>query len=134
VIRIHRKKIREAPFQMAPLIDVVFLLLIYFMLAANFISEEGIDVKLPQARAARLDSSEPVVVYVARDGRVLFREREVGKEGLFDLLRAELRPKSEPSVIIRADRNVILNRVVTVMDVAKAAGAGTIQLATEPMP
>lgn len=119
---------------MAPLIDVVFLLLIYFMLAANFISEEGIDVKLPQARAARLESSEPVVVYVARDGRVLFREREVGREGLFDLLRAELRPKTEPSVIIRADRNVILNRVVTVMDVAKAAGAGTIQLATEPMP
>ena len=133
MIRIRRRTVREAPFSMAPLIDVVFLLLIYFLLSAHFITEEGIDVKLPQARAAEIDAAEPVVVYVLRDGRIRHRDREVGKERLFDRLREELAGKGDPSVIIRADRSVILNRVVTVMDVAKAAGAGSIRLATEPL-
>jgi len=113
------------------LIDIVFLLLIYFLLTTNFLVEEGIKIKLPQAKAAAPQTEEVITVYVDQEGRAYIGTEEVSLAALFDRLRAMIGTKQDKLVVVRADRAVILNKAVKVMDIAKAAGAGRLCLATE---
>jgi len=113
------------------LIDIVFLLLIYFLLTTNFMVEEGIKIKLPQAKASAPQTEEVITVYVDREGRTFLGTKEVSIAVLFDRLREMIGDQKNKLVVIRADRGVILNKAVKVMDVAKAAGAGRLCLATE---
>ena len=113
------------------LIDIVFLLLIYFLLTTNFMVEEGIKIKLPQARAAAPQTEEVITIYVDQQGRAFLETQEVSYAGLFDRLREMIEHRKNKLVVVRADRSVILNKAVKVMDIAKAAGAGRLCLATE---
>ncbi len=113
------------------LIDIVFLLLIYFLLTTNFMVDEGIKIKLPQARAAAPQTEEVLTVYVDQQGRAFLGTEEVSIARLFDRLKEMIGSRENKLVVVRADRAVILNKAVKVMDIAKAAGAGRLCLATE---
>ncbi|MBW1678404.1 MAG: biopolymer transporter ExbD [Deltaproteobacteria bacterium] len=126
----RRERIKvQAP--LTSLIDVVFLLLIYFLLTTNFMVDEGIKIKLPQARAAAPQTEEVLTVYVDQQGRAFLGTEEVSIARLFDRLKEKIGSRENKLVVIRADRAVILNKAVKVMDIAKAAGAGRLCLATE---
>jgi biopolymer transport protein ExbD len=130
---VHRKK-RSRYTVTAPLtalIDIVFLLLIYFLLTTNFMVDEGIKIKLPQARAAAPQTEETITVYVDQQGRAFLGTEEVSIARLFDRLKEMIGNREDKLVVIRADRAVVLNKAVKVMDIAKAAGAGRLCLATE---
>jgi biopolymer transport protein ExbD len=129
----HRKKrLRyEIRAPLTALIDIVFLLLIYFLLTTNFLVDEGIKIKLPQAKASRPQTEEAITVYVDRDGRSYLNNRDISTDELFKRLKEMIGGRKDKLVVIRADRGVILNKAVRVMDVAKAAGAGRLCLATE---
>ena len=113
------------------LIDIVFLLLIYFLLTTNFMVDEGIKIKLPQAKASAPQTEEVITVYVDQQGRAFLENQEVSLARLFERLREMIGGQENKLVVIRADRAVILNKAVKVMDLAKAAGAGRLCLATE---
>ncbi len=119
----------QAPF--TSLIDIVFLLLIYFLLTTNYMVDEGIKIKLPQARASAPQTEEVLTVYVDQQGRAFLGTEEVSIARLFDRLKEKIGSQENKLVVIRADRAVILNKAVKVMDIAKAAGAGRLCLATE---
>ena len=126
----RRERIKvQAP--LTPLIDVVFLLLIYFLLTTNYMVDEGIKIKLPQARASAPQTEETITVYVDQQGRAFLGTEEVSIARLFDRLKEMIGSQENKLVVIRADRAVILNKAVKVMDIAKAAGAGRLCLATE---
>ncbi len=130
---VHRKKRLRYQVQtpLTALIDIVFLLLIYFLLTTNFMVDEGIKIKLPQARAAAPQTEEVITVYVDQQGRAFLGTEEVSIARLFDRLKEKIGSQENKLVVIRADRAVILNKAVKVMDIAKAAGAGRLCLATE---
>ena len=113
------------------LIDIVFLLLVYFLLTTNFMVDEGIKIKLPQARASKPQTEETITVYVDKEGRSYLNEQEITMGNLFARLKEMIGDQKDKLVVVRADRGVILNKAVKVMDVAKAAGAGRLCLATE---
>jgi len=113
------------------LIDIVFLLLIYFLLTTNFMVEEGIKIKLPQAKATAPQAEEVVTVYVDQQGRAFLGSNEIPLAKLFDRLREMIEDRENKLVVVRADRAVVLNKAVKVMDIAKAAGADRLCLATE---
>jgi len=113
------------------LIDIVFLLLIYFLLTTNFMVDEGIKIKLPQAKASAPQTEQTITVYVDQEGRSYLNNQEVSLGALFTRLKEMIGSKKDKLVVVRADRSVILNKAVKVMDVAKAAGAGRLCLATE---
>ena len=119
----------QAP--LTALIDIVFLLLIYFLLTTNFMVDEGIKIKLPQAKASASQTEEVLTVYVNQHGTAFLGTEEVSIAKLFDRLKEKIGSQENKLVVIRADRAVILNKAVKVMDVAKAAGAGRLCLATE---
>ena len=126
--RRHRIKV-EVP--LTSLIDIVFLLLIYFLLTTNFMVEEGIKIKLPHASAAAPQTEEVITIYVDQQGTAFLGTEEVSLAKLLDRLRDMIGGHENKLVVIRADRRVILNKAVKVMDIAKAAGAGRLCLATE---
>jgi biopolymer transport protein ExbD len=130
---VHSKRRERIKVQvpLTSLIDIVFLLLIYFLLTTNFMVEEGIKIKLPQARAAGPQTEEVITIYVDEQGTAFLGTQEVSLAKLLDQLREMIGRQENKLVVIRADRKVILNKAVKVMDVAKAAGAGRLCLATE---
>lgn len=113
------------------LIDIVFLLLIFFLLTTNFMVDEGIAIKLPQAKASSPQTEEVITVYIDKDGRSFLGSTEFSHAQLFDQLRAIIEGRKDKMVVIKADRTVIINKAVKVMDIAKAAGAERLCLATE---
>ena len=119
----------QAP--LTPLIDIVFMLLIYFLLTTSFMVDEGIKIKLPQAKAAAPQTQQEITVYVDREGRVYLENKEVPQEMLFKRLKEMIGGQQDRLVVVKADRSVVLNKAVKVMDLAKAAGAARLCLATE---
>lgn len=113
------------------LIDIVFLLLVYFLLTTNFMVDEGIKIKLPQAQAAVPQTQQEITVYVDKEGRSFLIDQEISLDLLFKRLKEMIGGQEDRLVVVKADRSVILNKVVKVMDVAKSAGAGRLCLATE---
>jgi biopolymer transport protein ExbD len=130
---VHRKKRSRYAVQppLTALIDIVFLLLIYFLLTTNFMVDEGIKIKLPQARASAPQTEETLTVYVDKQGRAFLGTEELSPARLFEQLKEKLSSRENKLVVVRADRAAILNKVVKVMDLAKAAGAARLCLATE---
>jgi len=130
---VHRKKRPRYGVQMplTSLIDIVFLLLVYFLLTTNFMVNEGIDVKLPQAKASRPQRQQEITVSVDAQGRAFLENRELPLNELFQRLREMISVSPDRLVVIKADRSVVLDKAVAVMDVAKAAGAAKVVLATE---
>ena len=113
------------------LIDIVFLLLIYFLLASNFITQEGIDISLPQAKSVGLFTPQSTTVTIDENGRFYFDDTMVNDQMLLDTLRTRLQRSPERDVIIRADRGEIYGRVIKAMDIAKKAGGEKLHLAIE---
>lgn len=131
---LFRKKERHFYQLQAPLtslIDIVFLLLIYFMLTTNFMVDEGIKIKLPKASATSPQTQKEITIVVDQKGRAFIENQKVPLNELFAVLKERLAGTEDGLVVIKADRSVILNKAVRVMDVAKAAGAGRLVLATE---
>jgi len=126
-----KRLLYEVQTPLTSLIDIVFLLLIYFLLTTNFMVDEGIKVKLPQAKASAPQVEKTITVYVDKDGRAFLEKQEVSLELLFTRLKEMIGTQKDKLVVIKADRAVILNKAVKVMDLAKAAGAGRLCLATE---
>ena len=119
----------QAP--LTSLIDIVFLLLIYFLLTTNFMVDEGIQVKLPQANATSPQTEKEITIYIDRSGKVFINNKAVPLNELFVIVKGKIAQQASVPVVIKADKSVILNKAVRVMDVVKAAGADHLVLATE---
>lgn len=130
---VHRRKRPRYGVQtpLTSLIDIVFLLLIYFLLTTNFLVEEGIRVQLPQAESTVPQEDRELVVTVSPEGDVFIGAKVLSLEELRDIVKQRLEAEPETSVVLKADRTLVLDRVVQVMDTIKAAGAARLRLATE---
>ena len=116
------------------LIDMVFMLLIYFLLTMGFMVDEGIGIKLPGAEYASQTLPRDLVVAISADGALFWESREVSIEELTNHLRLTPDLTTRTRVVIRADRGATVNSVVSVMDLAKSLGAASFCLATEVQP
>ena len=130
-LKFKKKEQYQIQAPLTSLIDIVFMLLIYFLLTTNFMVDEGIKIKLPQARAAAPQTQQEITIYVDQDGRAFLMNEEISLDQLFKKLKEMIGNQKDRLVVIKADRSVILNKAVKVMDLAKAAGAGRLCLATE---
>ena len=126
-----RSRIRDE-LGMAPLIDVVFQLLLFFMLTSTFVAPEAVGLTLPGSRSAAPAEPKPVTVELTRAGSVLVDGREVAIEELAELLRPRLQQSEDRTVWLRADGGADVQRMVSVVDEIRAAGGKGVALATEP--
>ena len=117
-----------AEINMAPLIDMVFLLLIFFMVTSVFVEETGIEVQKPVAASAGDLERSSVLIAVTQDGKVVYGGREIGVNGVRGTV-ARLLQNHDLPVILIADQNSRTGLVVDVIDECKLAGAKRVSLA-----
>jgi len=124
--------ITKGELNMAPLIDVVFLQLIYFMLTSSFIMQPGIKINLPQAATTEIVKEHEVVISVSERNVIFFRDAPVNPEKLGLLLSEEAARYAGLILIMKGDRKAEHGTVVKVMDIARRAGINKIAIATMP--
>lgn len=125
-----RRRARSAP-NLTPLIDVVFLLLVFFMLTAHFVTEEAIPVALPEAASAiPFEGGEIPTVTIASDGALYFCGEVCEAPELERALKVALEGRDKKEIRIRGDAGVALKEVVGILDIARRAGASGIEIMT----
>ena len=131
-MKFSRRKREEPGVSITPLIDIVFLLLIFFMLTSHFHVASGIPIRLPKVTQKSFNPEDVRVVLVMdRMGRCYLKGEQVNFKNLGPALKKLVEEKGVASLIIQADREVKHGRVVHIMDVAKTAGIMSIVIAAE---
>ena len=132
-MRFKRKTdIEKGKLDIAPLVDVVFLLLIFFMLSSSFIIQPSIKINLPDTAVSDSQKEEEFSVIIKRDGTVYFNEYEVTLESLKDRIRFIISKNPERVLIVKADKDVRHGRVIEVIGLAKESGVTHFAIATKP--
>ncbi len=128
-----RAPLHHPGIQLAPLVDVLLLLLIFFLLTWNAARNENeLDVKVPKASAAR-EKSAPigdVVVNVKADGNVVVNRRTLTGPELTDLLKGLIQLNSEQAVVIRGDEAGAYKNIIGVLNICTQAGVTNVAFAT----
>ncbi len=127
----------ELTLNLTPMLDVIFQLLIFFMVATTFQKDEReINVELPQATTGSELSTEndEIIIHVRRDGSLVLRGEEVNSEELARQLAASAERNPQTPVMIRGDRLVHHEDVVGVMDACGLAGLTSLSLGTMETP
>lgn len=119
---------------LSPLIDVVFLLLIFFMVSTRFKDDHGLDLNLPQANSQQEKEVDHLTVLVDQTGNIEFEGQKVAVEELGGLLEGKLAEMEDKMVVLKVDKKVSHGLVVSVMDAAKSAGAEGITFAADALP
>jgi biopolymer transport protein ExbD len=120
----------DAAIDMSPLIDCVFILLIFFIVTTVFVEEPGVDVDKPSAVSAKQLEKTSILFAVTEDGAVVYGGRDVGLHGVRAIV-ARLTQKEQIPVIIQGDRNAESGLPLRVMDEARLAQAERIFFSTE---
>ncbi len=124
--------ITKGELNMAPLIDVIFQQLIFFMLTSSFIMQPGIRINLPRAETTESVREQEVFVSVSEKGVIFFRDNPVTPEQLASLLSRESSRSGGVVLILKGDRMSQHGDVVKVMDIARRSGINRIAIATMP--
>lgn len=133
MFRFRRPRKPRAAFDMTPFLDVVFLLIIFFMLTATFAPRARVDVELPRASSANIvQETRDLVLTVDRHDRIRHGEKEMDAPALEELFRAESGREQQPDLVVLADRLASHGAVVGVMDRARRAGLKRFSVAVNP--
>jgi biopolymer transport protein ExbD len=130
---IKQDDLESRPLNLTPLIDVVFQLLIFFMVTAVFAITPGLDIKLPEAEESEAPEKENLFVVVDEDGNMKLNHKTVTFVNLKNELTKKRRELDNTTVlIIQGDEMSFHGQVVKVMDVARQVGIIDLVIATEP--
>lgn len=122
---------RKIP-SLTPLIDIVFLLLVFFMLTAHFVKDQALDISLPDAESAQQLKDEKLLeVLIKKGGVISINKKIIAKEKIVDYFQETLPAMRNKQVILRGDTKTELGLVVSIMDAARKAGAKSLDIVTQ---
>lgn len=116
---------------LAPMTDMVFQVLLFFILSSSFMIEPGIKVNLPKSQTSELQVQQKLIITVDKHQQIFVDNKPVLLEELEQKIKLMLPYYQEQIVVIRADKTVPHGLVVKILDVAKLAGAKRLAIATE---
>ncbi|NNF08584.1 MAG: biopolymer transporter ExbD [Candidatus Eisenbacteria bacterium] len=111
--------------------DIIFLLLIFFLLSSSFILRTEIPVNPPKSTSTVTQDEQPIVITITKEGETFVDQDKVEFTGLATALGSRLTDGSTKAVVIRGDESISLKRLVETMDIAREVGAEKIAIATE---
>ena len=120
----------EAGVDMSPLIDCVFILLIFFIVTTTFVEETGVDVERPEAATASSLDKNSILIALEADGSVVHAGREIGVGGVQSAVKRGLASDKDTPIIIQADKESKTDILIRIIDEAKLADATKISVAT----
>lgn len=125
---------KSARFDLTPLIDVVLLLVIFFMLTTTFTNlESRIKVNLPTSDFATVEPSKNITVTITENNTIYFNGKLIDPLKITENVATELKNDPKKMVVLEADKNVLHGKVISVMDLIKKGGADIIAIATKPI-
>jgi len=116
----------------APLVDVVFLLVIFFAVSTTFLETAGLKLELPKSRSTAPQEVQDLTVFLGADGQVSFDGEAVERDALAGLLGAELDLRESKNVVLQADAGSRHGDVVEIMDIIQESGAEKMKIAARP--
>lgn len=116
---------------MGPLVDMVFLLLIFFVVTTSFVKEAGIDVSRSTAATAEIKERGTVMIGISPEGDIYFDGKRVDVRSVRGLVERSLAEDPEGGVVVVADKSSETGTVVAVMDQCRLAGAKNVSLAAK---
>ena len=128
----HRTR-RKATINIISLVDVVFLLLIFFTVSATFMDQPALKIDLPESGAEppEREDPEPMTVYLTKEGELYFGDQPIRFEDLAELISGEIREGASRHLSIKADKEVTHGDVIHVMDLARQKGVQLVTIATQ---
>ena len=122
---------QPADVNVSPLIDMVFILLIFFVITTNFNRQTGIDVSKPKAQTAVYQGQKTMLIGISREGSIHVFGRQVGIDRLKHLVTQEISKRPDMSIVIIADRKAVIEKAIEVMDQCALAGAKHVSVAAD---
>ena len=130
-MKVFAKKNKNIEFNIAPLIDIVFLLLIFFMLASEFTDFKTIDMTTPINSDREIESSEPLLIKLSSDGKIEIKEVLIDFTILEKKVMNLKKNQTDTKVIISTPEKTEINLLMKVMDIIRIGGIDNIALITE---
>ncbi|NOX37436.1 MAG: biopolymer transporter ExbD [Calditrichaeota bacterium] len=128
------EKKKRAIINITPLVDVLFILIIFFAVTSTFLEQPGVKLDLPKAKSTELQRIEKAVLTVTADEQLIFQGKSIDLSTLPEVLQQAMSESQDRSLIIAADENVHHGLVVKIMDIAKQSGVEKLIISTEPEP
>lgn len=126
--RIHQEE--ESNIDITPMLDVVFIMLIFFIVTASFVKESGIDVNRPQASTATTKERANILIAISANDEIWIDKRRIDARSIRAVIERLHAQNPQGSVVIQADRKSTNDKLVKVMDAARKAGVYNIAIAT----
>lgn len=127
--QMHSEDRGDTGIDISPLIDCVFILLIFFIVTTTFVEETGVEVDKPQAASSVQLEKQSILIALTDKGEVVYGGREIGISGVRPLVKRMLQKEDVP-VIVQADSAAQSGLLVRIIDEAKLAGAAKVSVAT----
>ncbi len=121
----------EAEINLTPMLDVVFIMLIFFIVTASFVKESGLDVNRPDAPTAVKKESAYILVAIGASNEIWISGRRIDPRAVRANIERMHAENPEGSVIIQADKKAFTETLVLVMDSARQAGVFNVSIAAE---
>lgn len=118
---------------MAPLIDVVFLLLIFFMVTTVFPENRGLVIEKPESTMSEPLALKKMTFIISSQGKIEFQEREVIVADITRLVKEQLIAAPDTAVLLQIDKQATTEVFIKVLDACKAGGAKQVGIATKPI-
>jgi biopolymer transport protein ExbD len=122
----------ESEVNLTPMLDVVFIMLIFFIVTASFVKESGIDINRPDAQTAEMKAQGNILVAISASGQIWIDKRQVDPRAVRANIERLYAENPQGSVVIQADKDSKNGLLVTVMDAARQAGVVNVSIAAQP--
>ncbi len=113
---------------LTPLIDVVFILLVFFMLASSFLDWRSVDLTISSGTGAATSAQRAILISLQADGSVSVGSQPIAQQTLRSVITEKLAENREQRVVIRSDPGVPLQRAVDTLDLVRTIGATNVSL------
>ncbi|MCP4584113.1 MAG: biopolymer transporter ExbD [candidate division Zixibacteria bacterium] len=133
-MKLAAKTRRQAGLNLTPLIDVLFILIIFFAVSSTFLEQPAIELKLPEAESGQDMPVEKIIVHVDEDGIVYLMDKPIAIDSLAENVLALIGDDEEKSVTLSADTNAKHGRIISIMDNLRKSGIYKITVSTSKPP
>lgn len=121
-MKFREKRITKSIINLTPMVDMLFLILLFFLVTSSFIEQPNIKLELPSTRYASTSKVEERVLTISEDGKLFFQNKPVERKDLITVLKNAFLKQDDKTLVLRADKNVSYGAVIDIMDAAKGAG------------
>ena len=129
-MKLSIKKPKKITMNLTPLIDVLFILIIFFTVSSTFLEQSGIELKLPEAESSEGHTAQKIIIYVDKNRNIFLNDQIVSINNLISEIQKLVNLQKDKSIVIKADAEVEHGVIIHVMDLLRQQGIYKIVVST----